>query len=268
MEFRSHFARQLTPFELKLVNENFPWVNTNTINATQIEQDTAVFDADGRPDRLGEHSHHGESAHHIIRGDLRIQRTHEPHLRYELSDAPGAQRQDQVPAGTLYRATSQRGASFVGGHRSLSPESAERFIARGSLQVFDLREDRELPSIEQLNKWPCQWLRQIRFNPDGKAHPDVARGEKPILDTKHVHPPMPHDIYIDLSEWFESEWRKSGEPKKTRQGRGEIRRGNNKIRREDKLPRPAILSTVLTPIAIGVIATFVALLFSWQWLSG
>ncbi|KAI0445805.1 hypothetical protein F4803DRAFT_547846 [Xylaria telfairii] len=192
------------PQEEQLLSQGWKWVNTNTINPTQFAQKNTVLDANGRPDRLGEHSHHGESTHNIIIGDLRVQRTQEPRLLYEISTEPGAKRQDHVPPKTRYKATSTQGCTFAEGHRCLSPESAERFISRGTLRVVNKRPHRSFPTNNQLGIW----LRQVKFNPDGKARPNLRMGEKPILDASRANPAMPEDVHMDLAEWFENEWRR------------------------------------------------------------
>ncbi|RYC57882.1 hypothetical protein CHU98_g8337 [Xylaria longipes] len=190
---RSHHER-------KVVEQGWKWVNTNTINPTGSNEAVTVID--GRPDRLAEHSHHGESTHSVIAGDLRIQRSQQPHVVYTISSDAGAPKQDRVPPKLLYSATSRFGCTFVEGHKCLSPESAERFISRGTLKVVDKRARRSFPNDNRLG----MWLRQVKFNPNGKAHPNFAMGERPILDAKHVYPPIPDDVYSDLSEWFENEW--------------------------------------------------------------
>ncbi|KAI1738101.1 hypothetical protein F4680DRAFT_450184 [Xylaria scruposa] len=201
-------SRPSTHYERILIND-WKWLNINTINPTQFSQNAAVIDDNGRPDRLNRHSHHGESTHCVITGDLRILRIYEPRLLYEISDAIGAERQDHVPPKTLYSATSKRGCTFVEGHKCLSPKSAERFISRGTLKVVDKSARKSFPTNEQLGIW----LRQVKFNPNGKAFPDLSRGEMPILDDKGVEPRMPDDVYADLSQWFENEWQ---EPKPSR----------------------------------------------------
>ncbi|KAI0455753.1 hypothetical protein F5B21DRAFT_470529 [Xylaria acuta] len=204
MNFVSDNSRPRGPQEQRLLDQGYIWINTNTINPTQLDRKETVTDADGRPDRLGEHSHHGESSHNVISGDLRIQRSR-PRFVYEISSEPGAVRQDLVPPNVLYSATSQRGCTFVEGHKCLSPESAERFISRGTLKVVDGRTRRSFPTNNQLRIW----LRQVKFNPNGKAHPDSLRNEEPILDARHANPPIPDDVYDDLSRWFENEWHRS-----------------------------------------------------------
>ncbi|KAI1748754.1 hypothetical protein F4782DRAFT_534036 [Xylaria castorea] len=204
MDFVNNNIRPSCPHEQRLRNEGHKWVNANTINPTQFSQVKAVVDRDGRPDRLNEHSHHGESTHRIISGDLRIQRSQEPRWLHEISSDTDTRRQDHIPPKTLYSATSRHGCTFVEGHKCLSPESAERFISRGTLNVVDKkRARRSFPTDNQLGIW----LRQVKFNPDGKARPNLARGERPILDATLANPPMPYGVYVDLSQWFENEWR-------------------------------------------------------------
>ncbi|KAI0857781.1 hypothetical protein F4860DRAFT_517472 [Xylaria cubensis] len=201
MEIVNNSNRLMNPHEKRLIDQNWKWVNINTINPTQFSRGAAVVDHNGRPDRLNEHSHHSESTHFVISGDLRIQRTYGPRLLYEISDEKGAKRQDHVLPKTRYRATSRRGCTFVEGHRCLSPESAERFISRGTLKVVDKRARRFFPTNDQLGIW----LRQVKFDPNGKARP--AMGEMPILDTTGVSPTIPDDVHADISQWFENEWR-------------------------------------------------------------
>ncbi|TRX89979.1 hypothetical protein FHL15_009080 [Xylaria flabelliformis] len=203
MEIVNDSSRLMDPYERRLIDQKWKWVNINTINPTQFSQGAAVVDRNGRPDRLNQHSHHGESTHCIISGDLRIRRAYQPRLLYEISDEKGAKRQDHVPPRTRYSATSRRGCTFVEGHRCLSPESAERFISRGTLKVIDKRARKSFPTNKQLGVW----LRQVKFDPDGKARP--ATGETPILDATDARPILPDDVHADISEWFENEWRRS-----------------------------------------------------------
>ncbi|KAH8164059.1 hypothetical protein CIB48_g4211 [Xylaria polymorpha] len=196
------------PQEKELLKQGWRWVNINTINPTQFTHKDSVMGANGRPDRLAEHSHHGESTHHVVTGDLRFQRTREPRLLYEISTAPGAKIQDHVPPKTRYKATSREGCTFAEGHKCLSPESAERFISRGTLKVVDKRRPhRPFPAKDELGVW----LRQVKFNPDGKARPNLRMGERPILDASRANPPVSDDVYMDLAEWFENEWRRPNE---------------------------------------------------------
>ncbi|KAI0867498.1 hypothetical protein GGS24DRAFT_485433 [Hypoxylon argillaceum] len=129
---------------------------------------------------------------------------------YELSSAPGCRRQDLVQPHVKYSGTSRNGCTFVEGQRCLSPESAERFLARGTLKVVDKTRPREyFPRADELRAW----LLQVKFDPDGKAYPNLAKGEKPILDTSCASPPMPADVHADLSEWFEKEWQGAKPPR-------------------------------------------------------
>ncbi|KAI0099840.1 hypothetical protein GGR51DRAFT_576051 [Nemania sp. FL0031] len=220
------YARSKRPSleELGLRGQGWKWVNTNTINATQYGQHQDTKSNNGIPDRLATHSHHGESTHRVISGDLCIRRNvtekrrrsylagnnglyatreHGGHSVYEISSAPGSNRQDRVQPNIKYSATSKTGCTFVEGHKCLSPESAERFLARGTLEVTDNRRRcGYFPDRIALQ----EWLRQVKFNPNGKAHPRRWKNERPILDTSRVQKPMPEDVNTDLLEWFENEW--------------------------------------------------------------
>ncbi|KAI3335458.1 hypothetical protein F4824DRAFT_501085 [Ustulina deusta] len=189
-------------FEKAVGAQGWKWMHTNRIDRTRPGGYTG---RDGRPDRLGQHFHHGKSTHMIVSGDLRIQKHGGDYGMYELSDRLGGKRQDLVQPNTPYSATSKTGCTFVEGHEALSPQSAERFITRGTLRLarkpgapWDYPGDDELKI----------WLRSVRFNPGGKAHPDLAKGEKRILDARHIFPPIPEDFLTALSEWFEAEWQR------------------------------------------------------------
>ncbi|KAI0975849.1 hypothetical protein F4678DRAFT_457203 [Xylaria arbuscula] len=183
-------------FEQALANQGWRWIRTNTIDRTGENPNS------GRPDRLGKHSHHGKSSHFVVSGDLCVKRHGGDHGTYEISDSIGGKRQDLVQPNIPYSATSSRGCKFAEGHEKLSPRSAERFISRGTLRLvrghgatWDFPSDAELRT----------WLTSLEFNPDGKAHPDLAKGEKPILDARDT-PSIPRELLEALSEWFEKEW--------------------------------------------------------------
>ncbi|KAI1363329.1 hypothetical protein F5Y08DRAFT_340724 [Xylaria arbuscula] len=156
------------------------------------------------PDRLGKHYHHGRSTHFIVDGDLCVQKHHASDRgKYVLSDM--GRRQDLVKPNIPYSATSQRGCTFVEAHEALSPQSAERFITRGTLRLEkNPGAGWEYPSNEDLKRW----LISVEFNPEGKAHPNKNKGEKPILDDRNVYPPIPEEFLTAFSEWLEDEWRR------------------------------------------------------------
>ncbi|KAJ8129965.1 hypothetical protein O1611_g3666 [Lasiodiplodia mahajangana] len=189
-------GRRFTPEEVEVQAQGWKWVNTNTINPTHTTSNN------GLPDRLGAHSHHGESTHRVICGDLCIKREQGDYGIYEISRAPGSEQQDRVKPKVKYSATSKEGCMFVEGHKCLSPESAVRFLARGTLEVTDKKRRSYFPDGQALQTW----LGQVRFNPNGKAHPNLSKGEKSILDTNRVRTPIPEDVKTDILEWFENEW--------------------------------------------------------------
>ncbi|KAI1123903.1 hypothetical protein F5Y10DRAFT_269588 [Nemania abortiva] len=197
--------------EREVRDQGWKWVNTNSINATQYDPTKHTIADPTKPDRLETHSHHGSSTHMVVSGDLCIQRRQDDYRVYEISSAPGSERQDRVEPSVKYSATSEEGCTFVEGHKCLSPESAERFISRGTLRMVDRRRRINFPSSDAIRTW----LRQVRFNPDGKAHPKWWKGEEAILDTRGARPPMRDDVNTDLLEWFEYEWQKSRPPGRT-----------------------------------------------------
>ncbi|KAI2632879.1 hypothetical protein GGS21DRAFT_146319 [Xylaria nigripes] len=184
------------PHEKRVAAAGFRWMQTNRLNPTSMLKH--LNPTGNIPDRLPPHSHHGVSTHLIVEGDLRIERVYDS---YELSNAPGAIRQDLVPPETTYSATSKNGCSFVEGHYRLSPRTAERFLDRGTLRAVNSGLD-ALPDDETLKSW----LLQVEFDPRGKACPDGAKGEKAILDIRKTNPPMCPSIHFALSKWFEKEW--------------------------------------------------------------
>ncbi|KAI1176483.1 hypothetical protein F4777DRAFT_577978 [Nemania sp. FL0916] len=193
----------------EVLNQGWRWVNTNTINATQLGAQPVALN--GKPDRLGKYFHHSQSTHRIVRGDLQIKQhktdanDHRDHRTYELGTYDGYTKQDRVEPETRYSATSKYGCQFVEGQQCLSPESAERFINRGTLKAVNKRRGRtEFPSSDAMRTW----LLQVKFDPKGKARPNWLRGEKPILDISGVNPPLPADVQDDLLKWFENEWQR------------------------------------------------------------
>ncbi|KAF2968515.1 hypothetical protein GQX73_g5046 [Xylaria multiplex] len=196
------------PHEVNLIAQGFTWVHTNTIAPTQFNIINMAMNS-GWPDRIDPHSHHGLNTHLVIKGDLYIQRQGHRGIRerYVISSFRGGTRQDLVPPNTTYSGASSGGCTFIEGHKCLSPQSAERFIDRGTLKL--VRKPGATwrhPNDSDLKSW----LRTVKFDPEGKAYPDFLKGEKPILDTSQVHPPIPRDFLNDLSEWFENEWQNRG----------------------------------------------------------
>jgi len=189
----------------KQLAAEFPWVRTNSIEATRVGE---KFDPQ-RPDRLGMHSHHGENTHLIVSGDLDMEimggtRKGE-HLRISADRGSGYEREGIVPPHVPYAATSQNGCSFVEGHRSLSPRSAERFIDRGTLRAVarNAAARCDLPDDETLKRY----LRQVKFDPTGKASPSRLRGETRILTPTAGCPRISDSAQLALAQWFENEWR-------------------------------------------------------------
>jgi hypothetical protein len=188
-----------TPEEKKVAKADYIWVRTNSIQATQHGR---PFDP-CRPDRLKCHSHHGEQTHVIVQGDLDLEIVGGAAPRHiKISTARGAAKEGIVPPNVTYKATSDGGATFIEGHKYLSPRTAERFIARGTLKAVAVKgSEFRLPDENHLKAW----LRQVDFNPDGKVAPNLLKGEKPILG---YHPNMPQDVHLALSNWFAKEWQK------------------------------------------------------------
>ncbi|KAI1079194.1 hypothetical protein F5B20DRAFT_581616 [Whalleya microplaca] len=208
MEFKYVRGRPATRPEQDAVAAGWKWVRTNTIVATLHHKDINF----ANPDRLLPHSHHGENTHIIVDGDLCIMSTEGGKSnKSEISTAAEAKKELIVNPNVAYRGTSRRGCSFVEGHRALSPATAERFIDRGTLRAVELQPGScPLPEEWQLKKW----LREATFYPDGKAYPNYAKGEKPILQYRD-HPVSAKEIRAqkEISKWFEKEWKPMGWPK-------------------------------------------------------
>ncbi len=207
--------------EQRVADGGYKWVRTNQLFPTR--EDRAIDF--GRPDRLLTHSHHGWNTHLIVEGDLSIESHEEasrgrPHRRSEISTAPGAETESVVRPGLPYSGTTRRGCRFVEGHRNLSPRSAERFVDRGTLlAVFggDVG-DGYYPQPWGRLTAPGQarvreWLRGARFRPDGKAEPDLLRGEWPVLEYKQ-EPGSESErrAQLEIARWFEREWRDVAPP--------------------------------------------------------
>ncbi|KAI0540371.1 hypothetical protein GGR58DRAFT_522301 [Xylaria digitata] len=191
-------------YENELAAQGWRWIRTNTIAPTPFNTTNTTTGSE-HPNRLNPHFHHGLSTHMVVSGDLYVQRHGGSRAAYEISDFPGAKRQDLVPPGTTYSGSSERGCTFVEAHKCLSPQTAERLIDRGTLKLVKKHGTTwRYPEESDLKAW----LRTVKFNPDGKAHSNRAKGEKPILDTSHVQPPIPDDFLDDLSEWFAEEWQR------------------------------------------------------------
>ncbi|KAI1261697.1 hypothetical protein F5Y18DRAFT_440345 [Xylariaceae sp. FL1019] len=179
--------------EQKVVSLGYPWVRTARLRPTDgpIPRNPAEANL---PDRLNYHSHHGPNTHLIVKGDMGIKCTDGEAHHYA-----GDER--FVNPGARYSAKSDTGATFVEGHRCLSPSTAERYIANGKLKAVARPGSRcQLPDEEVLK----QWLRNVKFDPNGKARPKTWKREKPIcVWAERHHPAQDH-----LSRWFEKEWAK------------------------------------------------------------
>ncbi|KAI0162092.1 hypothetical protein GGR57DRAFT_453115 [Xylariaceae sp. FL1272] len=180
-----------TSYEETVASWGYIWVRTARIRATdwRIHDDQAD---PKNPDRLNYHSHHGPNTHLIVTGDMRI----------KCSDGEGhnyAGDERVVQPGARYSAKSDRGATFLEGHKCLSPSTAERYIANGKIKaVASPWSDCKLPEEEVLKRW----LRNVKFDPTGKARPNLSKGEKPICVWAEAHGPAQDH----LSTWFENEW--------------------------------------------------------------
>ncbi|KAK8074571.1 hypothetical protein PG997_009234 [Apiospora hydei] len=137
------------PFEVAVMEAGYKWVRTNSIVATRPGE----FEPDLPIDCLNSHKHSGHNTHLIVEGDLTFE------IEKDYYDAAKFKRKRVAPAtktATLdaadpdgrkelfaarehrYKATSESGCSFVEGHQCLSPTTAERFIARGTLRAVPL----------------------------------------------------------------------------------------------------------------------------------
>jgi hypothetical protein len=202
MDFVYRPGQPSSRHEKQLIAE-YPWVRTNSIEATRVGEEFGPR----RPDRLGTHSHHGENTHMIVTGDLDMEimgGTREgEHVRINADRGSGCEREGVVPPYVPYAATSKNGCSFVEGHRCLSPRSAERFIDRGTLCAVARDVTRcDLPDEETLKRY----LRHVEFDPTGKARPSYWMWEKKILTPTEGCPPISDSAQLALSRWFENEW--------------------------------------------------------------
>ncbi|KAI1343581.1 hypothetical protein F5Y15DRAFT_370480 [Xylariaceae sp. FL0016] len=178
--------------ERRLLNAGYRWVRTNEIQATKRNPSKI-------PDRLEPHSHHGENTHLIIAGDLNMQSMDNRGRVLERVTANPEQLAGFGPNVT-YSATSTSGCRFVEGHRALSPVTAERFMARGTIEAVG----EALPDFETLSKW----LLDAEFNPQGYARPIWILGERQILKFRDTgYSTRERAIQRAMAEWFENEWK-------------------------------------------------------------
>ncbi|KAK8061914.1 hypothetical protein PG994_008280 [Apiospora phragmitis] len=157
------------PFELAVIEAGYKWVRTNTIVATR----PGAFKPDLPVDRLNPHKHSGHNTHLIVAGDLgfEIERDYYdpaklkfqsetrplPIVTANLDAAdPDARKELYALRQHRYNATSQSACSFVEGHQFLSPSTAERFIARGTLRAIIRRgKTTERPGLTKTRSAPC-----------------------------------------------------------------------------------------------------------------
>lgn len=162
------------------------------------------------------------STHLIVQGDLTIEshndeRGRSHRRRFEISTAPGADKEKPVGPGIRYEGSSRNGCQFVEGHRHLSPASAERFIARGTLRVVRVPSASASASASASEVWSLpdeaklkSWLRSAKFRPGGKAEPRwwwdcepkivEFSGEKPASKSERL-------AQREIARWFEREWK-------------------------------------------------------------
>lgn len=162
-----------------------------------------------------------------MQGDLTIEshndeRGRSHRRRFEISTAPGAAKEKPVGPGIRYEGSSRSGCQFVEGHRHLSPASAERFIARGTLRVVRVpsasASASAFASASKMWNLPDEaklrsWLRDAKFRPRGKAElrwwwwwwgsePKIVdfSGPKPASESERL-------AQREIARWFEREWK-------------------------------------------------------------
>lgn len=162
--------------ENAVIKAGYRWVRTNTL---------------GPDGRLGMHGHSGPNTHLIVAGSLQFENStgkskycrsledvvENPKLvKIVLDEAdPTARKELHVPGHNFYKAVSAEGASFVEGHRSLSPQTAERFIDRGTLRIVPDEGTTAWPEQEALQKL----LREAKWFPRGEQGLDNTL--KPVM---------------------------------------------------------------------------------------
>ncbi|KAI2603415.1 uncharacterized protein GGS25DRAFT_526449 [Hypoxylon fragiforme] len=196
--------------EKKLRKDGWRWVNTNSIGPTT---QAGTHGSTHAPDRLEPHSHHSLNTHLVVQGDLTIKehrgRSTDPKDSvYATISSHGGYPEHFVKPQVKYSATSKAGCTFVEGHRSLSPSTAERFMARGALRATESNGDYDFAPYQDTIR---SWLRSAKFNPRGKARPCCEYcGQLPILEYA-IAPRSDLERWMQegIAKWFENEWRKS-----------------------------------------------------------
>ena len=235
MEFKYIHGGPISTAEEKVVNLGYAWVRTNELQPTRTAGSSDKGALSNLPDRLRPHSHHGWNTHLIVAGDLRIveqptrgrSRARTERKEVELSMEPGAKKEGGFGPGIAYSGTTRHGCRFVEGQRRLSPASAERFLARGTLVAVKSNDSKdgdgyELPDTDTL----CRWLRDAQFTPPLSASWWQRWGWGAAEEGKRQEVLMFHDIPTNeaqgraqraIERWFENEWKgfeKDREPRR------------------------------------------------------
>jgi hypothetical protein len=221
------------PHEKAVVKAGYKWVRTNEIAATRKSESTGRekrFDP-SHLDRLVKHSHNGPNTHLIVEGDLVFrQQLWKP---YTIETDPRGRHEFPVPRERAYRATSEAGGRFVEGHRSLSPSTAERFMARGTLRAVPRRLAALSARMARLNlnsvqvqdmnwprgwKWPRQdrireWLRKASFSPRGRPSLLGRSGRFTFKWGDETSDPVEIRARELIVLWFRKEWDTDNLPK-------------------------------------------------------
>lgn len=127
----------------KAVREaGYPWVRTNPLIPTWMTPGPDQRPPAESPDRLNAHGHHGVNTHLIVSGDLTIRKVTKFHGQtaipaLTISTDPGSPKEAAAVGNEMYWGTTERGCTFVEGHRCLSPATANRFMDRGTLKWVD-----------------------------------------------------------------------------------------------------------------------------------
>lgn len=230
-----YITKPRQPHEKAVVDAGYKWVRTNEIDPTRKNAATGRakrFDP-SHIDRLNKHSHSGPNTHLIVEGDLVFrQQLWRPYV-LESDDADDAHRHGEkhefpVPRGRAYSATSGRGCRFVEGHRSLSPSTAERFMARGTLRAVP-GPPCAAPLAERMRRvnlnavqlqdlawprgwpWPRQdtirrWLREASFHPLGPPGLFGRSGEFTFAWGDETGDPVEIRARELIVQWFRQEW--------------------------------------------------------------
>ncbi|KAH7138085.1 hypothetical protein B0J11DRAFT_574095 [Dendryphion nanum] len=121
------YARKLTNDEQTLVSDGYPYINTNIL-------------APGG--KLNPHSHHSHNTHYVISGLLSISKMNFKHV-YHFEAGHEAK---VTPGLTYHGVAGPEGCTFIEGHRRLSFDTAERFVARGALMRVDEGTPKSFPA--------------------------------------------------------------------------------------------------------------------------